>query len=74
MKVNIPKKGVYVPQGPFISMGEQLTEYWNTYEANFPKLAHIAKVLRKWPTTSTSYNINQRHSMTNDEIKSLAKL
>ena len=54
MNVNIPKKGVFVPQGPFVSMGEQLTEYWTTYEANFPKLAQICKVLQKWPTTSTS--------------------
>ena len=54
MNVNIPRRGVFAPQGPFISMGAQLTEYWSLYEANFPKLAQICKVLRRWPTTSTS--------------------
>lgn len=54
MDVNIPKKGVFAPQGPFISIGFQLTEYWKRYETNFPKLAQICKVLRHWPTTSTT--------------------
>ena len=54
MNVQIAERRKYNPQGPFISLGYQLTEYWERYGANFPKLAEIVKVLRRWPSTSTT--------------------
>ena len=52
--VKIAQKDVYVKQGKFFPMGDQMDEYWKRYANNFPKLAQISSVLRLWPTTSTS--------------------
>ena len=54
MNVPIAERRKYIPQGPFNPIGVQLTEYWERYGANFPKLAQIVKVLERWPSTSTT--------------------
>ena len=51
--VVVPQKNVFIKQGEYVPLGDQLNEYWRRFGNNFPKLAQIVNILKFWPSTST---------------------